>query len=330
MRISIWCMMALLLWMTGLGGGLAQSQNTGPTGEVQLMLELINRARMDPPAEGIRLAASTDRDIIGAYRFFNVDLNALVRDFTGYPPRPPLAMNALLRAAAFRHSDDMLANNYQGHVGTDGTDVGDRVTDTGYEWMSLAENVYSYGKSIEYSHAGFVVDWGVPDLGHRHSTLEYDREPRYVEIGISILHTSGTQLSRAKRGEEFPVSPGMLQQQINNVGPLVVTIVFGRMFNVVPILLGVVYDDRNGNQFYDVGEGLGQVNISLPALNLSVATDAAGGYAIPIPTSGDWMVEASGGLLSGPVQKMFHIDTTNVKVDFLLQEAVAVDSWKLY
>ena len=38
-----------------------------PTAEEQLYLELINRARANPPAEGARLAATTDPDVLSAY-----------------------------------------------------------------------------------------------------------------------------------------------------------------------------------------------------------------------------------------------------------------------
>jgi hypothetical protein len=60
-----------------------------PTAEEQYMLELINRARANPPAEGLRLQATTDPDILGAYSYFQVDLAKVVADFAGYVPRPP-------------------------------------------------------------------------------------------------------------------------------------------------------------------------------------------------------------------------------------------------
>src|SRR3954468_1244770 len=45
-----------------------------PTNEEQYYLELINRARSNPPAEGARLAASTDSNVISAYTAFGVNL----------------------------------------------------------------------------------------------------------------------------------------------------------------------------------------------------------------------------------------------------------------
>src|SRR5690242_924638 len=45
-----------------------------PTDEEQLYLEYINRSRADPSAEGVRLATTTDADVLSAYSFFSVDL----------------------------------------------------------------------------------------------------------------------------------------------------------------------------------------------------------------------------------------------------------------
>ena len=43
-----------------------------PTAEEQLYLEYINRSRANPPAEGARLAATTDPDVLGAYSLLSV------------------------------------------------------------------------------------------------------------------------------------------------------------------------------------------------------------------------------------------------------------------
>jgi hypothetical protein len=48
-----------------------------PTAEEQLLLEMVNRARANPPAEGARLASTTDPDVLSAYSFFSVNLAQL-------------------------------------------------------------------------------------------------------------------------------------------------------------------------------------------------------------------------------------------------------------
>src|SRR5260370_14988209 len=84
-----------------------------PTDEEQLYLEYINRSRANPPAEGARLASTTDPDVLSAYSYFGVDLGLLQAQFNTIPAAPPLAINAQLLASARLHSCDMYTNNYQ-------------------------------------------------------------------------------------------------------------------------------------------------------------------------------------------------------------------------
>jgi uncharacterized protein YkwD len=52
-----------------------------------------------------------------------------------------LCMNKKLHAAAQRHSDDQAKNNFMAHDGSDGSTMSKRVTDAGYKWNAVAENV---------------------------------------------------------------------------------------------------------------------------------------------------------------------------------------------
>src|SRR6478672_6855998 len=92
-----------------------------PTDEEQYNLELINRARANPVAESIRLANTTDPDVRSSYTYFGVNLVLMQSQFLLIPAAPPLSMNATLLNAARAHSQNMLANNYQGHTGPDGS-----------------------------------------------------------------------------------------------------------------------------------------------------------------------------------------------------------------
>src|SRR5207244_1319974 len=113
-----------------------------PTDEEQLYLEYINRSRADPTAEGVRLANTTDPDVLAAYSFFSVNLALMQSELSTNSAVPPLAMNAQLLAAARLHSGDMFTNQYQGHTGTDGSTPGTRATAQGYSFSTLGENVY--------------------------------------------------------------------------------------------------------------------------------------------------------------------------------------------
>src|SRR3954453_8587960 len=75
-----------------------------PTNEEQYYLELINRARANPVAEGTRLATTTDSNVLGAYSAFGVTLVLMQSQFALIPPQPPLSMNSALLTAARAHS----------------------------------------------------------------------------------------------------------------------------------------------------------------------------------------------------------------------------------
>ncbi|MEW6238759.1 MAG: CAP domain-containing protein [Candidatus Omnitrophota bacterium] len=308
-----------------------QCQTVEPTDEEQLMLELINRARMDPPAEGIRLANETDPAILSAYAYFSVDLETMKKEFASYPPRPPLAMNEKLIQSARRHSLDMRANNFQDHTGSDGSDPGLRIDDAGYLWWGWAENIYAYAKSVEHGHAGFLVDWGNTIPGHRMATLEYDDDPIFNEVGIGIVRTASGKVAAAKRldraGKE--ISPSAVLQG-SAVGPMLITIDFGAGQNYIPQVVGVVYNDLNGNQFYDIGEGLGGVKITINGDNRVVVTASSGGYSFPIAIPGQYTITASGGILTESIRKTVKILGDNIKADFILGQDSNVGEWTLY
>jgi uncharacterized protein YkwD len=62
----------------------------------------------------------------------------------------PVAANPQLTASAARQANDMLANGVQGHTGSDGSSLAQRVTDAGY---------------TSYANLGEVVFWGTGSLG---------------------------------------------------------------------------------------------------------------------------------------------------------------------
>ncbi|KAG7382755.1 hypothetical protein PHYBOEH_010369 [Phytophthora boehmeriae] len=69
------------------------------------------------------------------------EMLALVNKERAAKGKPALCMNKKLQAAAQRHSDDMAAKNYMAHDGSDGSKMSDRITDAGYIWDSVSENV---------------------------------------------------------------------------------------------------------------------------------------------------------------------------------------------
>ncbi len=266
-----------------------------PTDEEQLYLEYINRSRANPPAEGVRLATTTDPDVLSAYSYFSVDLNLMQSQFNAIAPVPPLAMAVELLRAARLHSGDMFTNQFQGHNGTDGSTFDSRITAQGYVWSSVAENVYATADSVWYGHAGFNVDWGngpggmQTPPGHRNNI--HNASMREVGVGV-VDGVNGT------------------------VGPQLVTQDFGVRQGATPFITGVVYYDFNGNQFYDVGEGIGGVTVSIPGSGYYAVTADSGGFAVPVTTNGNYTVLFSApGLSLQTVGQI--VSGQNRKVDFV-------------
>ena len=58
-----------------------------------------------------------------------------------YPPVPALVWNSALETAAVVHAMDMNGAKNLSHTGSDGSDVGVRVTNQGYVWSAVGENI---------------------------------------------------------------------------------------------------------------------------------------------------------------------------------------------
>jgi hypothetical protein len=275
-----------------------------PTNEEQYYLELINRARANPVAEGLRLATTTDQNVLGAYGSFGVNLVLMQAQFVLIQAAPPLSMNATLMSAARAHSQNMLQHKYQGHNGPDGslTTRLQGYTSGGNGW-SLGENVYAYTKSVWYGHAGFQVDWGgsvatggmQSPPGHRlniHSTS-------FREVGIGVVLGSN-----------------------GNVGPQLVTQDFGSLGGLSPFVTGVVYRDLNSDGFYNPGEGVGGVTVTVSNSDNYAVTSSSGGYSVPVPGSGNYVVTFSGGSAPTSQKNVSVVNAQNTKADYIVTGTV--------
>lgn len=275
-----------------------------PTPEEQLYLELINRARANPAAEAARLAAITDPAIAADYKATGVDLALMQTQFGTLTSAQPLAMNARLTDAARAHSQDMFVNVFQDHTGSDGGTLGTRLNAVGYVG-SAGENIYANAKSVPHGHAAFEVDWGGPASnggmqsppGHR----EAIHNPLFREVGIGVVLGSN-------------MVPG--KKPLDRVGPQLVTQDFGVQQNSTPFITGVAYYDLNGNKFYDIGEGIGNVHVSVSGSNFEAVTARSGGYAIPVPGNGNYTVTFSGAGFTAVTQNVSVVGSKNQKVDF--------------
>ncbi|MGK0366846.1 MAG: hypothetical protein ACI85O_003924 [Saprospiraceae bacterium] len=60
-------------------------------------------------------------------------------------PAPTLKINRLLNQAAQVHANDMNSKNFFDHRGSNGSNISQRISKTGYDWQAVGENIF-WGK----------------------------------------------------------------------------------------------------------------------------------------------------------------------------------------
>lgn len=68
----------------------------------------------------------------------------------------PVRLNAQLYAAAKSHADDMASQSYFSHTGRDGREVAQRVTQAGYIWRTVGENIASGQMQADVAVQGWI------------------------------------------------------------------------------------------------------------------------------------------------------------------------------
>ncbi|MCZ4273485.1 DUF4214 domain-containing protein [Maritalea porphyrae] len=263
-----------------------------PTATEQYMLELINKARSDPNAEAARLGIDLNKDLTPG----TINGNA----------KAPLAFSTFLNVSADKHSVSMINDNYFSHTGSDGTSPTNRMFAAG--WTS-SNGGYSTGENIAgafgsiYGYNAFTMgvhhDGLFKSSGHRKNLMS----ETFSEIGIG-------QFVGAYSDAQISVNTASMVTQNFAHG--------GRTF-----LTGVVINDADGDNFYDIGEGQGAVSVKAVGANgtFSTMTWDAGGYSLQVQ-AGTYELEFSGGGLNGTIKKTVTVGAANVKVDARTAEAV--------
>ncbi len=274
-----------------------------PTAQDQYMLELLNRARLNPQSEADRLLASKD---------LNEGPPTQVISTTA---KQPLAFNLKLFQAAQSHSQWMLTNNTFTHEeGLNGGDVGSRATSAGYSWKTVGGTV---GENIAWSGTTGTPDW-TAFVGQQHNNLFIDQNisgrghrvnmmnPDFREIGISSIvgnfTTNGT-----------------------NYNSVMTTQNFGSDDGTNAFLTGVAYTDKiTQDKFYTVGESLGQITVNAVSNGQTFSTTsfASGGYSLRL-APGTYDVSFTGdfnndGIAETSITKTITIGTTNIKQDLAI------------
>jgi hypothetical protein len=211
-------------------------------------------------------------------------------------PMPPMVMNLDLLDAARKHSYYMILNGLThdevpGKPGFYGAGPADRIKQSGFKGGGWAENAFAGSGGAYDSHQGFIVDAGAgpggmqPTRGHRKNMMSGHREigPGGVPNGngLSVTHDFGSRDARMAGG--------------------------------------VVYVDANGNNFYDIGEGVGRVTIS-SSDGGSITTWKSGGYTLDLKGQRDVVLTAFMG--GEKFTKSFPAGKDNVKFDWIVPKEI--------
>lgn len=92
--------------------------------------------------------------------------------------------DARLGRAAQGHANDMLANNFFSHTGSNGSSVGDRVTAQGYQWSTVGENI-ARGQPDEEA----VLEAWVNSPGHQRNNVN----PNFEDFALAKVGSGSRQ-----------------------------------------------------------------------------------------------------------------------------------------
>ena len=311
----------------------------------QLMLELVNRARMNPLAEAARLG-------------IGLNSNLPVGTITAIP-KQPLAGNEFLLAAAEGHSQHMLDTSQFNHAGIgDGTPTS-RMQAAGYtltgSWMT-GENIAWVGTTGQADMLQMTLDINdnlFRSALHRENILT----DGFRELGTGVLPGSftsgGTAFNSVMATQNFGLSgssvfvtgvaindnlfrsalhrKNILTDGFRELGTGVLPGNFtsgGTAFNSVMatqnfglsgssvFVTGVAINDINNDNFYGIGEGRSGISVSVTTAGLAATgiSKPAGGFSVAT-ASGAHDITFSGGDLAASVSVTVSPAAQNVKVD---------------
>jgi Ca2+-binding RTX toxin-like protein len=223
------------------------------TAAEQYLLELTNRARLDPVAEAAR---------------YGISLNAGLQAGTiKATPKQALAGDQDLHEAADAHSAWMIRADVFSHTGSGGSDAGERMGQAGYTFSGS----WSWGENLSWVGSSQAVNLNTAvaqhhknlflSAGHRVNTLD----DGFREVGIG-------QVS------------GLFNHQGSQLQSSMTTLNFASTGSAM-LVTGVAYVDRDANGFYSIGEGRSGVSFQVSGIGVATertTTAAAGGYDVAV------------------------------------------------
>ncbi len=101
-----------------------------------------------------------------------------------FPAANPVTWNHQLEAAAGIHSKDMAVNDFFSHTGSNGLSVSERVTNQGYQWRAVGENIAGGQFTAEEVVAGWLSS-----SDHCRNIMNAD----FTELGVACSTATNTQ-----------------------------------------------------------------------------------------------------------------------------------------
>jgi len=100
-----------------------------------------------------------------------------------YPATAALSWHCTLEDVAYAHSRDMGDYNYFSHTGSDGLMAGDRVSNAGYDWSAVGENIAAGQQTIDVVMAAWL-----DSPGHCANIMR----SVYTELGAASYRVDGS------------------------------------------------------------------------------------------------------------------------------------------
>lgn len=266
-----------------------------PTAQEVYVVEMINRARFDPAAEAARYGIGLNDGISGT------PISA--------DRKSPLAHNLFLIDSARAHSQWMLDADVFSHTGANNSTPGERMAAAGYVFAGAwanGENIAQAGTTASTinltTYAALHHEGLFKSPGHRLNILSTN----FREIGVGqkqgYFINNGTNYLSSMLTENFARSG-------NNY-----------------FITGVIYNDTNSNEFYNVGEGISGATIKVNDKTYSAF--ASGAYSIPVSNGSYDLVISAADLQFDTIYNV-QVSGGNVKVDVIKNgNAIDVTSWK--
>ena len=284
------------------------------TPQEQMLLEMANRARLDPSTE-----ATKDGITLNQY------IDTASSGSISADPRQVLAGSNALRTVAVDHDNQIVSSriltqaNFDPHNGAgDGMAV-DRVTNAGF---TLNPTMHYHPENFDYQWTtGQVTNAMTIQAGN--DLFTDDPKNMFGEGGGHRLALLDPNIKEIGVGEV--TVPGLIPngQTVAGTG-LVITENFGND-TTKSFLTGAVYNDAASpnaaaNHFYDIGEGVQNVTETVKDANGTVigtdVTGSGGGWSVAEP-GGTYSVTFSGAGLATPVSALIEGGNLNAKVDLV-------------